>query len=30
MTITVNGIEEVRGLIGQTVGPSGWRDVTQD
>jgi acyl dehydratase len=30
MTITVNGIEEVRGLIGQTIGPSEWREVTQE
>ena len=30
MTITVNGIEEVRGLVGQTIGPSEWREVTQD
>jgi acyl dehydratase len=30
MTITVNGIDEVRGLVGQTIGPSEWREVTQD
>jgi acyl dehydratase len=30
MTITVNGIEELKGLEGQTIGPSDWRDVTQD
>ena len=30
MTITVNGIEEFRGLVGQTIGPSEWREVTQD
>jgi acyl dehydratase len=30
MTITVNGIEEVRGLIGQAIGPSEWREVTQE
>jgi acyl dehydratase len=30
MTITVNGIDEVRGLVGQTIGPSGWREVTQE
>jgi acyl dehydratase len=30
MTITVNGIDEVRGLVGQTIGPSDWRQVTQD
>jgi acyl dehydratase len=27
---TVNGVDELRSLIGQTVGPSGWREVTQD
>ena len=27
---TVNGIEELQALIGETVGPSEWRDVTQD
>jgi acyl dehydratase len=30
MTITVNGIEEMRGLQGQQIGPSDWREVTQD
>ena len=30
MTITVNGIDEVRGLVGQTIGPSQWREVTQE
>jgi acyl dehydratase len=30
MTITVNGIEELKGLVGRTVGPSDWREVTQD
>ena len=29
MTITVNGIEELKGLVGQTIGPSEWREVTQ-
>ena len=29
MTITVNGIDEVRGLVGQSIGPSSWRTVTQ-
>ena len=29
MTITVNGIEELKALIGQTIGPSEWREVTQ-
>ena len=29
MTITINGIEEVRAQIGQTIGPSDWRTVTQ-
>ncbi len=27
---TVNGIEELQALIGQPVGPSDWREVTQD
>jgi acyl dehydratase len=30
MTITVNGIEELKALIGQTIGPSDWREVTQE
>jgi acyl dehydratase len=30
MTITVNGIDEVRELVGQKIGPSEWREVTQD
>jgi acyl dehydratase len=30
MTITVNGIEELKGLVGQTIGPSDWRKVTQE
>jgi acyl dehydratase len=29
-TTTVNGIEELKALVGQTVGPSDWREVTQD
>jgi acyl dehydratase len=29
MTITVNGIEELKALVGQTIGPSEWREVTQ-
>ena len=29
MTITVSGIEELKGLVGQTIGPSEWREVTQ-
>jgi acyl dehydratase len=29
MTITVNGIEELKALTGQTIGPSDWREVTQ-
>jgi acyl dehydratase len=29
MTITVNGIEELKGLVGRTIGPSAWREVTQ-
>jgi acyl dehydratase len=30
MTITVNGIEELKGLVGRTIGPSDWREVTQE
>jgi acyl dehydratase len=30
MTTTVNGIEELKGLVGQTIGPSEWRQVTQE
>jgi acyl dehydratase len=30
MTITVNGIEELKALTGQTIGPSEWREVTQE
>jgi acyl dehydratase len=29
MTITVNGIDELKALTGQTIGPSDWREVTQ-
>jgi acyl dehydratase len=29
MTTTVNGIEELKGLVGETIGPSEWREVTQ-
>jgi acyl dehydratase len=29
MTITANGIEELKGLVGETIGPSDWREVTQ-
>jgi len=29
MTTTVNGIEELKGIVGQTIGPSDWREVTQ-
>jgi acyl dehydratase len=29
-TITVNGIDELRGLVGRTLGPSDWREVTQE
>ena len=30
MTITtVNGIDELKALVGETTGPSGWREVTQ-
>ena len=28
--VTVNGIEELRALIGQEVGPTDWREVTQE
>ena len=28
--VTTNGIDEVKGLIGQEVGPSDWREVTQE
>ena len=27
---TVNGIDELRALVGQTMGPSDWREVTQE
>ena len=30
MTTTVNGIEELKHLVGETIGPSEWREVTQD
>jgi acyl dehydratase len=30
MTTTVNGIDELKALVGQTVGPSDWREVTQE
>ena len=30
MTTTVNGIEELKGLVGQTIGPSAWREVSQE
>jgi acyl dehydratase len=29
MTITVSGIEELKALVGQTIGPSEWREVSQ-
>jgi acyl dehydratase len=29
MTITVNGIEELKALVGRAIGPSEWREVTQ-
>jgi acyl dehydratase len=29
MTITVNGIEELRGLVGRLLGPGDWREVSQ-
>src|SRR2546430_11698796 len=28
--VTANGIEELKALIGQEVGPSDWREVTQE
>jgi acyl dehydratase len=28
--VTVNGIDELQGLVGQTLGPSEWREVTQE
>ena len=28
--VTANGIEDLKGLIGQEVGPSEWREVTQE
>jgi acyl dehydratase len=28
--VTVDGIEELRGLVGETIGPSDWREVTQE
>ena len=30
MTTTVNRIEELKALVGQTIGPSEWRQVTQE
>jgi acyl dehydratase len=30
MTTTVNGIEELKALAGETIGPSEWREVTQE
>ena len=27
--MTVNGIDELKALVGETTGPSGWREVTQ-
>ncbi|HEX8076087.1 MAG TPA: MaoC family dehydratase [Thermoleophilaceae bacterium] len=28
--VTVNGVDELRGLMGREVGPSDWREVTQE
>jgi acyl dehydratase len=28
--VTVDGIEELRALVGETIGPSDWREVTQE
>jgi acyl dehydratase len=30
VTVTVSGIEELKRLVGRTIGPSAWREVTQD
>ena len=30
MTTTVNGIEELKSIVGETIGPSDWREVTQE
>jgi acyl dehydratase len=30
MATTVNGIEELKGLVGETIGPSEWREVTEE
>ena len=30
MPITVNGMDELRALVGTTIGPSDWREVTQE
>src|ERR1044072_195057 len=30
MPITVNGLDELRALVGETIGPSDWREVTQE
>ena len=30
MAVTVNGIEELQALVGKTIGPSDWREVTQE
>lgn len=27
---TINGVEELQGVVGQTIGPSDWREVTQE
>ena len=29
MTITVSGIDELKALVGETIGPSDWRELTQ-
>lgn len=28
--VTINGIEEMREMVGKTIGPSDWREVTQE
>ena len=29
-TVTANGIDDVKGLVGQEIGPTDWREVTQE
>lgn len=30
MTMTVNGLEEIKALVGRHLGPTTWREITQD